>query len=322
MDERIEKAIKPKEGSDPLTEDARLSAIKRARFNILTKSFQDPEGAAAHQKQLERDKLRASAEARSSTPVDNQPGSTEAAPTSQKHYALAPEAWKKPFLELRGLHVMKHPRVLQTLFYLLGYSRDQICERDTNALSFKKVKGLINEQLFTAMSTYQPIGQKTTDFNEYNKLAFLKKNLAEIEEEKVEEFSLVLRQIYRWINLAIDLRVEDVVNRRDTVEYLKQERNNQLRLNQERAALRERAYAEAKELHERRIDEELARLAEADPEDENATKTLPPRQPFDETSFQTEFDLQYPAITIPPEVEEEVDFDFDLPYTPPAASAE
>ena len=71
MDERIEKAIKPKEGADPLTEDSRLSAIKRARFNILTKSFQDPEGATAHQKQVERDKLRASAEARSSTPVDN-----------------------------------------------------------------------------------------------------------------------------------------------------------------------------------------------------------------------------------------------------------
>jgi hypothetical protein len=42
---------------------------------------------------------------------------------------------------------------------------------------------------------------------------------------------MVLRQIYRWINLAIDNRVEDIVNRRDTVEYLKQERNNQLRLN-------------------------------------------------------------------------------------------
>lgn len=57
-------------------------------------------------------------------------------------------------------------------------------------------------------------------------MAFLKKNLAEIEEEKVEEFSLVLRQIYRWINLAIDIRVEDIISRRDTVEYLKQERNN------------------------------------------------------------------------------------------------
>lgn len=55
--------------------------------------------------------------------------------------------------------------------------------------------------------------------------------------------------------------------------------------------MRERAFAEAKELHERRIDEELARLAEADPEDESAPKALPPRQPFDEASFQTEFDL-------------------------------
>ncbi len=50
MDERIEKAIKPKEGVEPLSEEARLSAIKRARLNFMTKSFQDPEGAAAHQK--------------------------------------------------------------------------------------------------------------------------------------------------------------------------------------------------------------------------------------------------------------------------------
>ena len=48
MDERIEKAIKPREGADPLTEDARLSAIKRAKFNLLNKSFNDPEGAALH----------------------------------------------------------------------------------------------------------------------------------------------------------------------------------------------------------------------------------------------------------------------------------
>jgi hypothetical protein len=47
---------------------------------------------------------------------------------------------------------MKHPRVLQTLFYLLGYTREEICERETNALSFKKVKELINDKLFIAMS--------------------------------------------------------------------------------------------------------------------------------------------------------------------------
>jgi len=69
MDERIEKAIKPKEGADPLTEEARQSAIKRAKFNLFNKSFHDPEGAAQHQKAVERDRLRASAEARSSTPA-------------------------------------------------------------------------------------------------------------------------------------------------------------------------------------------------------------------------------------------------------------
>jgi len=48
MDERIEKAIKPKEGADPLTEEARLTAIKRAKFNLYNRSFHDPEGAALH----------------------------------------------------------------------------------------------------------------------------------------------------------------------------------------------------------------------------------------------------------------------------------
>jgi len=38
--------------------------------------------------------------------------------------------------------------------------------------------------------------------------------------------------------------------------------------------LRERAYAEAKELHEKKIDEELAKLAEAEGEEEGAQKTV------------------------------------------------
>lgn len=48
----------------------------------------------------------------------------------------------------------------------------------------------------------------------------MKKNL-EVEEDKVEEFSLVMVKILRWLNLAIDLRVEDVARRRDTVELAK-----------------------------------------------------------------------------------------------------
>jgi len=44
---------------------------------LYNKSFHDPEGAALHQKQVERDRLRASAEARSSTPVVDQANQEE-----------------------------------------------------------------------------------------------------------------------------------------------------------------------------------------------------------------------------------------------------
>ena len=188
---------------------------------------------------MEREKLRASADARSSTP--NLPPAEGEQSNVAKYYPLSPEQWKKPFLELRNLHVIKHPRVFQTLFYLLGYSREDICERDTNALSFKKVKELINEDLFRAMGSYQPFGRRDTEFKDYQKLAFLKKNLSEVEEDKVDEFSIVMRQILKWVNLAIDIRIEDIVNRRDTVEYLKADRNQALHLQKERQASFERA---------------------------------------------------------------------------------
>jgi len=56
-------------------------------------------------------------------------------------------------------------------------------------------------------------------------MAFLKKNLEGINEEQVEEYSVVLCKIFRWVNMAVDIRCEDVVNRRDNIEYMKQDRN-------------------------------------------------------------------------------------------------
>ncbi len=65
-----------------------------------------------------------------------------------KFYPCHPEQWQKSFFELKKCHIIKSPRVLQTLFYLLGYTREEICERGTNALDFKLAKELINESLF------------------------------------------------------------------------------------------------------------------------------------------------------------------------------
>jgi len=97
--------------------------LKKARLAQLSKTFYDPEGIIVHQRQLDRDKLRSSAEARIGTPK-NDDEQSQGAPKQEKYYPLAPEQWKKPFLDLRQLSLVKNPRVLQTLFYLLEYSRE------------------------------------------------------------------------------------------------------------------------------------------------------------------------------------------------------
>jgi len=56
------------------------------------------------------------------------------------------------------------PRVFQTVFYLLKYSREEICERDTNMIEWKKAKNLITEDFFKRIGEYNPFGPKHDDY--------------------------------------------------------------------------------------------------------------------------------------------------------------
>ena len=103
-------------------------------------------------------------------------------------------------MELKNLNILKMPRVLQTLFYLLRYEREEVCERGTNKLDFKKVKLLINDELFKRMSEYEPFGQSEEEYTVYQKLGFIKKNIESVEEEKVDEYNIVMGRIHRWVS--------------------------------------------------------------------------------------------------------------------------
>lgn len=150
--------------------------------------------------------------------------SAMADPIDEKYVPLVAEYWKQPFMDIKELNIMKMPRILQTLFYVLRYDREEICERDTNALDFKKAKMLIGEDLFERMGKFNPLGENENEFKEFQKLTFLKRNIESLEEEKVDEYSIILGRIHRWITQALDLRVEDVRNRRDNIANLKFER--------------------------------------------------------------------------------------------------
>jgi hypothetical protein len=155
---RVEAGMQQKEGTEPLTEEGKLVQQKRIRLNQFAKTFFDPEGMIVHQRQVDRDKLRSNAEARINTPKAEEDGNVPA-PTV-KYYPLSPEQWKKALLDLRQLSICKNLRVLQSLFYFLGYTREQICEPGTNALDFKKAKEYINEQLFQKIAKYNPAGPR------------------------------------------------------------------------------------------------------------------------------------------------------------------
>lgn len=243
---------------------------------------------------------------------------------------MAPEQWKKPFLDLRQLSLIKNPRVLQTLFYLLGYLRDQICERGTNSLDFKMAKELINEQLFQKLAAYNPVGSRDGEFKDYQKMSFLKRNLSELEDDKVEDFALVMSKILKWIQLVLDIRCEDVVRRRDAVEVAKQERENAIKADNARKEKYEKERDEKKqafdeavqaELDKQAADAQAQRDAAGEDEEVKEPEEVPPenRPQFNEPEFKAEFDLNNAEVVIPPVVQDEVDNDYDLPYNPPAA---
>ena len=193
---------------------------------------------------------------------------------------------------MKKCHIVKNPRVLQTLFYMLGYTREQICERGTNALDFKLAKELIDETLFTKMGQYAPAGQREGEFKPYQKISFLRNNIADLDEEKVESHCLVMGKVLRWIQMALEIRCDDVVNRRDTVEYIKQDREQSMRAEAERLKKFDTELAEKKQIFEEAQAEAAKEAEEAEGDDKKE-----PVQ-FDEGEFKVEFELANMPISV------------------------
>jgi len=203
---------------------------------------------------------------------------------------------------------------------MLGYTREEICERGTNALDFKLTKELINESLFQKMNNYNPSGQREGEFKEYQKISFLKNNIKDIDEEKVEDFSLVLGKVLKWIQLALEIRCEDVVTRRDNVEYIKQDRAQAELAEAERSRKYQSEFAEKKAAFDETAQAAAAEAKEK--EGEEGAEEAKPAAVFNEEEFKTEFDANNAEVAIVAAVPEEIDNDYDLAYKAPVMDME
>lgn len=131
--------------------------------------------------------------------------------------------WQSKCVELNELHIVKYRRIFQSIVYLLRYQpREVICEKDTNSLEWKKTGPFFRinledpdaDHLYKGLTQYNPFGPKEDEYKEYQKIHFIRENVADIDPEVVDEYSVTVGKLYRWLLLAIELRIEDVKIRR------------------------------------------------------------------------------------------------------------
>lgn len=180
-----------------MDEETKTLTQRKLRHKLVTRSFHFLEGKDG----------RARIREHKTFGVDGQPEAPQYQP-------LPPNQWKESILNFAKYHVVKMQRVFQSIFYLLGYKREEVCERDTNKLEWKKAKQVLlgpNEdgaEFFKRLSEFNPFGAKENDFIPYQRLKFIKTNVKRFEAapETVDEYSVPLGKLLRWLLLSVDVR--------------------------------------------------------------------------------------------------------------------
>jgi hypothetical protein len=326
-----ENASKNDQGEDEMNDEEKYNLIRTVRFKEYTKGFWDPEGAKEHTLKESKKAEEEPAIVVEEKPVEKAGSANGSQKGSQDgdekddippYTPLVPEFWKQKAMEFSQLHVVKYPRVFQSLIYFLHHkSREDICFKDTNMLSWKKATVFLattdSESIYYKMNEYWPIGPKEGEYQEYQKLRFIKDNLADISEEDVDDYSVTVGKMFRWLNMALEIRIDDVTVRKKTKEKEKEFRADAVEKETERKQRFLTAFNEEKEAFAAKLEADKEEKKEkeenaetpADPEKEGEEASP---EAFDEEEFRMRFDDENPPIEEPPEVFDDQDNDFNL----------
>ena len=104
---------------------------------------------------------------------------------------------------------------------------------------------------------------------------------------------MVLGKLYRWLLMALELRIEDVTNRKRTKEKEREYRADAMEREAERVERYENALAEEKEAYEAKV---LAEREAREEQEDGADDEDFEEQDFDEENFKNNFDDENPPI--------------------------
>ena len=114
------------------------------------------------------------------------------------------------------MRVVKMPKIVQSLLYLIGYSREDICEPRTNQLSWKKARDFITHEMPQKMKDYQPLAVVDIAVPAYKTLNFVEKVLSAYQEEEVAAYHPGFLKLFKWLKVAIETRKAAIVRSKAT----------------------------------------------------------------------------------------------------------
>jgi hypothetical protein len=225
------------------------------------------------------------------------------------HTALFVYLKSKLLLELDSLFkfadykVVKFSKVFQIAFYLSGVQREDIVEPGTNLIQWKKAKKYLNVDFKNFLEAVQMRGPKPEKPAVYAMTLKLEKDLVKIQLEDLQNYSISLWFLYKFLEQAFKLRVLDVNYRRK--EYV------------HKTELREIAIKAAEELEERKR-KHLEDAKEAYLKEIETMGDVAEKPQFDHDRVMAEFDAVEgnKPVEIPLQLTPDLDGDIDWDENP------
>jgi len=223
--------------------------------------------------------------------------------------------------------VIKMPRIIQSLMFLMKVPRTETCEPDSNKLFWKNAKKFLSGELQNQMSEYRVLGSKDVEFKAYQTINYTERLIEGIIQEDVDNYSTAFGKVFKWLSTAISLRKQDIIRRKALTRKARENREQKQKADEERKVNRENYLNEAQdkfkednrdqiEAFEKWEEEERVKAAqeygeELDDEEEDAENKEPPTMPeFNQLEMEEKFDDEFNEIVIPDEVVDEIDNDW------------
>jgi hypothetical protein len=156
-------------------------------------------------------------------------------------------AWEEYVKEISDQHVIKMPRIIQSLMFVLCLPREEICEPDSNKLFWKQAKCFMDGRLQNGMVDYKILGPKDGEFKAFQTINYCEKLVSEIQQEDVDNYSTAFGKVFKWLSSALALRKQDIIRRKAQTKRSRENREAKIKSDEERATNRENYLKEALE---------------------------------------------------------------------------